>query len=87
MPQCSQVPRRRAVDGYISNQDSRRPIITNNTPRNWSLITGKGLENGKIVGPKHYYQNKMLELRYRFMRNDAEKYCLVSPVSFDSMAI
>ena len=33
------------------------PIITNNIPRDWSLITGRGgggggLQNGKIVGPK-----------------------------------
>ena len=41
-PSASQVPRRRAVDGYIINQDSRPPIITNNTPRDWSLITGRG---------------------------------------------
>ena len=38
-PSASQVPRRRAVDGYINNQDSSWPIITNNTPRDWSLIT------------------------------------------------
>ena len=41
-PSASQVPRRRAVDGYINNQDSNWPIITNNTPRHWSLITGRG---------------------------------------------
>ena len=32
-PSASQGPRRRAVDGYINNQDSSPPIITNNTPR------------------------------------------------------
>ena len=41
-PSASQVPRRRAVDGYINYQDSSWPIITNNTPRDWSLITGRG---------------------------------------------
>ena len=35
-PSASQVPRRRAVDGYINNQDSSWPIITNNTSRDWS---------------------------------------------------
>ena len=36
------MPRKRAVDGYINNQDSGWPIITNNTPRDWILITGRG---------------------------------------------
>ena len=36
------MPRRRAVGGYINNQDSNWPIITNHTPRDWSLITGRG---------------------------------------------
>ena len=30
------------MDGYITNQDSSWPIITNNTPREWSLIIGGG---------------------------------------------
>ena len=58
-PSASQVPRRRAVDGYINNLDSNMPIITNHTPRDWSLIAGRvqggggrGLQNGKIAGPK-----------------------------------
>ena len=46
------MPRRRAVDGYINNHDSSWPIITNNTPRDWSLIRGRGLHNRRIVGQK-----------------------------------
>ena len=46
------MPRRRAVDGYINNHDSSWPIITNNTPRDWSLIRGRGLQNRRIVGQK-----------------------------------
>ena len=30
-PSASQVPRLRAVDGYMNNKDSHWPIITNNT--------------------------------------------------------
>ena len=30
------------MDGYISNQDSSWPIITNNIPRDWSFIMGRG---------------------------------------------
>ena len=41
-PSASQVPRRRAVDGYINDLDSNWPIITSNTPKVWSLITERG---------------------------------------------
>ena len=36
------------MDGYINNQDSNWPIITNNTPRDWSLI--RWVFIGKPVG-------------------------------------
>ena len=50
------MPRRRAVDGYITNQDSNWPMITNNTPRDWSLIPGGGGGGTKWenCGPKTF---------------------------------
>ena len=53
-PSASQVPRRRAVDGYINNQDSSPPIITNNTPRDWSLITGRGATKWENYGSETF---------------------------------
>ena len=44
------------MDGYITNQDSSWPIITNNTPREWSLIMGRG---GYKMG-KLWVQNFLL---------------------------
>ena len=60
------VPKKRAVDGYINNHNSNWPIIPNNTPRDWSLVTGRGTTiwescDQKLLDPPPQDRAKLFE--------------------------
>ena len=42
MPQCLSSAWKEGSGWLHNNQDFNWPIITNNTPRDWSFITGRG---------------------------------------------
>ena len=42
MPQCLSSAKKEGSGWLHKQPDSSWPIITNNTPRDWSLITGRG---------------------------------------------